>query len=125
MMALASLALPRMPTEHKRRHAAAAADAASPRCELGALFSELGSDKYRTHHYERAYCALLAPQRQSVRTLVELGTARGAGSASFAAYLPNAEVFGVARELEGDLIRNGTLGASPWTKLGTSEPLLL
>ena len=29
------------------------------RCELADLFDKLGSDKHRSHSYNRAYCALL------------------------------------------------------------------
>ncbi len=78
-------------TKPRRRHRAAPRSS----CELGHLFDTFGSDKKRVHNYQRAYCLLFAPLRHKVRTLVELGFFAGAGSAAFATFFPNAEVYGI------------------------------
>lgn len=64
-------------------------------CPLGDLFEYFESDKKREHNYQRAYCPLFLPIRDSVRVVVELGFFRGAGSAAFAAFFHNADVYGI------------------------------
>jgi len=72
-------------------------------CALRDLFNKYGSDKAQRHNYQRAYCPIFEPIKDSAKLVVELGCDAGAGTAAFSEYFKNAELFGVNRHVKQTL----------------------
>jgi demethylmacrocin O-methyltransferase len=66
----------------------------TPLCELAKKY---GTDKYEPHRYTEIYYELLAPRKDSIKRLVEIGIRSGASLRMWRDFFPNAEIIGIDR----------------------------
>ena len=58
------------------------------------------TDKWGKHHYTPIYHDLFKDKKESVKKVIEIGVAEGAGVRMFRAYFPNAMIYGAELEEE-------------------------
>lgn len=62
--------------------------------ELTQLAIKYGTDKWGKHHYTPVYYDLFKDKRESVKKVLEIGPAEGAGLFMFRDFFPNATIYG-------------------------------
>ncbi len=66
----------------------------TPLCELALKH---GTDKFAKHHYTATYWERLKDKRETVRSVFEVGIAKGRSLRMWKAFFPNAAIFGFDR----------------------------
>lgn len=62
--------------------------------ELTQLAIKYGTDKWGKHNYTPVYYYLFKNRRESIKKVLEIGTAEGAGLFMFREFFPNATIYG-------------------------------
>ena len=68
--------------------------------ELSELGIKYGTDKGTKHHYLSVYYDMFKDRKESIRYLLEIGVAEGAGLYMFRDFFPNAHIFGAEKDFE-------------------------
>lgn len=68
--------------------------------ELSALGIKYGTDKIGKHNYLPVYYDLFKDRRESIKKVLEIGPAEGAGIFMFRDFFPNATIYGMEIEQE-------------------------
>jgi hypothetical protein len=68
--------------------------------ELTKLAIKYGTDKWGKHHYTPVYFDMFKDRRESVKNVLEIGPAEGAGLKMFNEFFPNALIYGAEIDQE-------------------------